>query len=86
MDDVKREIIDVANRLYEKNLNGGYGGNLSIRIDNLIYITRGGIPKVNLTPNDIAIIDIEGNFIEGKPSSEYKMHLYTYQKMHKSKL
>ncbi len=80
MYDIKQEIIDVANRLYEKNLNGGYGGNLSIKVENIIYITRGGIPKVNLTPEDIAIIDIEGNFIEGKPSSEYKMHLYTYQK------
>ncbi|UZN22770.1 fuculose phosphate aldolase [bacterium 3DAC] len=80
MDDIKQEIIDVAGRLYEKNLNGGYGGNLSIRVNDLIYITRGGIPKVNLSPKDIAIIDINGNFIEGKPSSEYKMHLYTYQK------
>ena len=73
------DIIEVANRLYEKNLNGGYGGNLSVRRGNRIYITRSGIPKVDLTPEDIAIIDIDGNFIKGKPSSEYKMHLYTYR-------
>ena len=75
----KQEIIDVANRLYEKNLNGGYGGNLSIRTGDLIYITRSSIPKVNLTENDISIIKIDGTILEGNPSSEYKMHLYTYQ-------
>jgi len=75
----KQEIIDVANRLYEKNLNGGYGGNLSIRSGDIIYITRSGIPKVNLTEKDIAIIKIDGTIVEGNPSSEYKMHLYTYQ-------
>ncbi len=76
---IKEEIIAVANRLYEKNLNGGYGGNLSIREGKIIYITRGGIPKVNLSEKDIALLDIEGNILEGKPSSEYKMHLYIYQ-------
>ncbi len=81
-----KEIIDVANRLYEKNLNGGYGGNLSIRInDKKILITRSGIPKVNLRENDIAILDIDGNFLRGKPSSEYKMHLYTYQQCYNIK-
>ncbi len=81
MESAIKEIIDVANRLYKKNLNGGYGGNLSIRIDDReLLITRSGIPKVNLQEDDIAIIDIDGHFLKGKPSSEYKMHLYTYQR------
>lgn len=55
-------------------------GNISYRCDdNTILITPSGKPKFLLDESDIAIIDIDGKLIEGKPSSEMLMHLEVYR-------
>jgi L-ribulose-5-phosphate 4-epimerase len=59
-------------------------GNVSIidRERNVVAIKPSGIPYLLLEKNDIVILDMNGNVIEGelRPSSDTKTHLYLYSK------
>lgn len=77
---VIKEIIDVAKRMDEKTLVNTYEGNISIKKDDLIYITPTQRSKASYTDEMIAVIDEDGNQISGecKPSSEFPMHKNVY--------
>ncbi len=79
---IKEEIGEIGKRLYRANLNGGYGGNFSVRDEENIYITPAGVPKDVLDYSDILVIDFKGNVIEGlgRPSSEILFHIFIYKK------
>ena len=81
IEELKTQIITVAKTLWGKNLNGGYGGNLSVRAEgNVMIITPTGKPKHLVAADELATIDIKtGEFLSGQPSSEYKMHLEIYR-------
>jgi L-fuculose-phosphate aldolase len=80
-----QEIIDTGNNLYEKNLISGKSGNISKRIrssiGDIIAITPTLKSVSGLEPEDIVILDLDGNLLSnGKPSSEINMHLEIYKK------
>ncbi len=76
---IKAKIVKYAKLLYENGLNLSMSGNISILSDNLIYITPRGMFKAQLRPEDISIIDREGNIINNiPPSSEFRMHIEIY--------
>lgn len=75
----KRLICEAGKRLYDREYISGGEGNISIRIDDMIYITPTGKNKGFLNPEDIAKMDLNGNFLSKKPSSEYKMHIEFYK-------
>ncbi|MEM4888374.1 MAG: class II aldolase/adducin family protein [Thermosphaera sp.] len=78
-DDLKRQIVDVFRYIEEKGWNYGRAGNISIYIrkENRVLITPSGVPKSKLKPEEILVLDAEGNVIEGvgKPTIELPMHL-----------
>jgi len=78
---IKETIAEIGKRLYEKGLNGSYGGNFSIRDNEDIYITPSGIPKDIIEYNDVLVIDFNGNVVEGEgePSSETPFHIKIYE-------
>lgn len=66
--------------LHHKNMLAACDGNISYRIDdNAILITPSGKPKFFLEEDDIAVVDINGKVIKGKPSSEMQMHIEVYK-------
>ena len=80
-----QEIIDVGNNIYNKNLVSGKSGNISKRIKtangDIVAITPTLKSLANLKPEEIVIVDFEGNLLtSGKPSSEVNMHLEIYKK------
>ena len=80
-----QEIIDTGNNLYDKNLISGKSGNISKRIrsasGDIIAITPTLKSISGLDPEDIVLVDIDGNLLSnGKPSSEINMHLGIYKK------
>ncbi len=79
---IKEDIVNIGKRLYTEKLNGGYGGNFSVRDEDYIYITPSGLPKDKLDYTDIIVIDFKGNIVEGqgKPSSEILFHILIYKK------
>ena len=55
-------------------------GNISYRIsDSEILITPSGVSKAFMNPEDMAVINLEGEVLKGKPSSERLMHLAVYR-------
>ncbi len=77
---IREEIIKTATMLHQKNMLAACDGNISYRYDDkTILITPTGKPKFLLVEDDIAVIDIDGNAIKGKPSSEMFMHLEVYK-------
>ncbi len=77
---IRQEIIKTATMLHHKNMLAACDGNISYRYDeNTILITPSGKPKFLLGEEDIAVVDINGKVIKGKPSSEMLMHLEVYK-------
>ncbi len=77
---IRQEIIQYCKLLYDKNLLASADGNVSYRIsDKEILITPSGLPMAFLKPEDICVIDLDGNTISGKPSSERLMHLQVFK-------
>lgn len=80
---IREELIRYGNMLIEHDMTKGTGGNLSVydRAANLVYITPSGIEFDRIQADDIVVLDLEGNVVEGKrkPSSEWAMHLIFYQ-------
>jgi L-fuculose-phosphate aldolase len=76
-------IALVCRRLYERGLVAGPDGNVSVRLrDGSIVVTPSGMSKVDVTPDDLVLVDGEGRVLEGKgnPSSELRMHLRIYER------
>jgi L-fuculose-phosphate aldolase len=77
---IKRAIINACKRLHQKNMLASADGNVSFRIDDShILITPSGLSKAHIEESDFAVIDLNGNIINGNPSGERLMHLAIYK-------
>jgi len=79
---LRSEIINVGNRLYEAGLAVAKSGNLSARLDNdNILITGTGTFLGQLEESDIVKVNLITNKLEGtlNPSSELPLHSLVYK-------
>lgn len=78
----RRDIVETGLKMLNYKLVVGTWGNISARIEgeNLIAITPSGLDYDEITPEDIVILDMNGNIVDGKrkPSIELKLHLAIY--------
>jgi len=75
---IKQEICEIGDRLYKKGFAAANDGNISFRIsDNEVLCTPTLICKGFMKPDDLCVIDMDGNQIAGRrePTSEVKLHL-----------
>ena len=79
----KSDMLAVGRRLAEKGLLVGKGGNYSVRIgEDRILLTASGFDKSAITPDQISLIDLEGNLLEGlRPAADIRMHLEVYRSL-----
>ncbi|MBW1975776.1 MAG: class II aldolase/adducin family protein [Deltaproteobacteria bacterium] len=56
---VKMELIEAGKWLYSKGLVSATDGNLSVRIDDRIVVTRSGVNKGKLSPEDFVIVGLD---------------------------
>ncbi len=78
MQQVKEEICDIGRRIYAKGFAAANDGNISYRIDeNRIVCTPTQICKGFMKPDDLCIVDMNGNQIGGnrKMTSEIRQHI-----------
>ena len=79
----RKEIVLFGRKLITSNLTTGSGGNLSIinRRDALVAISPSGVEYFDMQPDDVVIVDLDGNIKEGSftPSSELNTHLALYR-------
>ncbi len=78
----QQEVFDTALNLVKIDLIRLSSGNISMRLpDGNIAITPSAILYSDMNPEDVVIVDINGNQIEGNysPSSEKSLHLELYR-------
>lgn len=82
---LKKEMCDVGQRIWQKGFCAGNEGNHSVRIGpDRVLCTPTGISKGFLTPDDICVVDMNGKQVEAnakgrKRTSEVLVHLAIYK-------
>ncbi|MGA2349321.1 MAG: class II aldolase/adducin family protein [Terracidiphilus sp.] len=85
---IKKEICAVGRKLWMRQFVDGNGGNISYRIGpNEVICTPTLVSKYDLTPEDLSLVDLEGNQIAGtRPrTSEIFLHLEIYKAVSEAK-
>lgn len=80
---LRREIVRVCRRLYERGLIAGGEGNVSARRDaETVLVTPAGASKVDVAEDDLVVVDLAGKPVagSGRASSELGMHLRIYER------
>jgi L-fuculose-phosphate aldolase len=82
----KQGVVETAQQMSEKGLVVGTSGNVSLRFTDsdgrdVIAITPSGLRYDLMKPDDIVIVDLEGQRIEGDlaPSIETMLHIGIYK-------
>ncbi len=81
---VKEEICAVGHKLWQRSYVDGNGGNISCRIgENAVLCTPTLLSKADLQPEDLCLVDLEGNQLAGRLSrtSEVFLHLEIYKRV-----
>ncbi|UQZ88981.1 class II aldolase family protein [Deltaproteobacteria bacterium Smac51] len=89
LNNLKNEVLGTALKMFEEKLCAGTSGNVSAFYpkEKLVVITPSSYDYAIMEAEDIVVIDLEGNRIEGrhKPSSEWKMHAELYKGLERVK-
>jgi len=79
----REDIVKYGNKMIEQGLTTGSGGNISVfnREKGLIALSPSSMHYTDVVPEDVIVIDLEGNIVAGKrsPSTEISMHLMVYK-------
>jgi len=85
-DDVRAAIVEACHRLEAGDLVGEASGNVSVRLPpqdgrELVAITPSQVAYRVLKPEQVLIVDLEGNVVDGAgaPSTERKVHFASYK-------
>lgn len=78
---VRKKIIETICDFNTSGISAGTSGNLSVKTEEGILITPSGMQYQELHEDDIVVLDLDGNTIEGqrKPSTEWPFHCAIYQ-------
>lgn len=81
--DERLQLINGCTDLLSMGLNLGTWGNVSVinRKNGLVVITPSGVDYKSLKPEDLVIVNLNGDLVEGKlkPSIETGLHLEVYK-------
>jgi len=77
---LRREMVEIGLRMYEKNLIVAAEGNLSVRLSGRSFlVTPAGVQKGALRSQDILEIGPSGRCAQGRPTSEWPLHQEIYR-------
>ena len=82
--ELKKQVLEANLALPKHNLVTFTWGNVSgiSREEGLVVIKPSGVSYEEMTAEDMVVVDLAGNVVEGslKPSSDTPTHIYLYQK------
>ncbi len=82
-DQLRSEVVETARQMLQEGLVRGTWGNVSARLPGAsrMLITPSGRDYQTMNPDDLVVVDGQGNRVEGrwKPSTESPLHLAIYQ-------
>ena len=85
---LKERIVDLGRRMWERAYTDGNGGNFTIRVgDNLVLCTPTLVSKGFMKPEDMCLVDMDGNQLAGKRprTSECMTHLAIMKRQPRAK-
>jgi len=88
VEELKLRICDMGRRLWQRDYTDGNGGNITIRVgDNLALCTPTLICKGFMQPEDMCLVDLDGNQLAGTRvrTSEAKTHFGIMKRQPKAK-
>lgn len=88
MEELKEQICDVGQRMWQRAYVDGNGGNIAIRVaDDLALCTPTLVSKGFMKPADLCLVDLDGNQKAGKKkrTSEILMHLEIMKRQPRAK-
>jgi L-fuculose-phosphate aldolase len=72
---LRSALLQTSRRMVDLGLNRGTAGNASVRCGEDILITPSALPVVEMSEQDVVLMDKEGKVLQGrKPSSEWRFH------------
>jgi len=76
---IRNQIVEASDIIYKQGYILGSGGNMSIRIpeEELIAITSNDIDFEDMQPEEIIIMDLEGNVIDGEYNAPLEKLIHT---------
>lgn len=86
---IRRQVVTVCRRLYDRGLIAGSDGNVSVRVDSRgggsgLLITPAGVSKVDVGVDDLVEVSLEGprsaRSRGSRPSTELAMHVRLYRR------
>jgi L-ribulose-5-phosphate 4-epimerase len=82
-EDIRRQVLTAIRQASAQGLIHGTSGNISVRDREagVAAITPSGRPYDTMEPGDIAIVTLDGEWVDGPyaPSSETPMHTAVYR-------
>ena len=79
----REQVVEYCKKLITQGLTKGTGGNISIcnREKGLFAISPSGIDYFETEPEDVVVMNLQGQVVEGKrkPSSEHELHRIFYE-------
>jgi L-fuculose-phosphate aldolase len=83
LENEREQVAEVSRRLAAEGLVLGTAGNVSARgDDDLVAISPTGAVLKTLEPEQVSVIDMDGNLVDGElePTSELDLHLGVYRR------
>ena len=83
MQEEREQIVEYGKKMSADRLTSGTSGNISIYNAEKGYmaISPSGIGYFDVKPEDVVIMDLDANIVDGdkKPSSEWALHTAMYK-------
>ena len=83
MEEERKQIVEYGKKMSASGLSVGTSGNISIYDPETGYmcISPSGLGYFDTTPEDVVVMDLDGNIVDGKrkPSSEHGLHTVVYK-------
>ena len=74
------DLVQACHRLAAAGLVVGTAGNVSVRVGETVSLTAKGVALGEVTPEDIAVTNLDGKVLAGSPTSELELHLAIYRR------
>ncbi len=78
----REKVVLAGQQMLQRGFTEGTSGNVSMRVADGALITPSTVPYMEITPDDVVLMDLDGNVLEGErvASVEHKVHLECYKR------
>ncbi|MFB6160136.1 MAG: class II aldolase/adducin family protein [Haloferacaceae archaeon] len=82
LDAMRETVATVGQRMYDRGLTSGTGGNVSVRRGDRVAVSPSGVPYDEVTAERVPVVDLDGEVVVGTedtPTSELPIHTAVYR-------